>query len=174
MTEIVLVRQPEVVISEADKEAARRVLFGAVDGLGERDQKSWRRLMNWFFTKAEPGEMVEIKTHRDRIGVVHRKHMALEQAVFQSQERFELFKGFRDWLKVGAGFCDWYPGPKGGVIPVPKSISYAECEQEEFDRFHDESVAFLRTGHAQKTLWPQLPPHLRTEMIETILVEFKE
>jgi hypothetical protein len=174
VTDIVLVRQDTIPISEADKEVARRVLFGAIDGLGERDQKSWRRLMNWFFNKAVPGEMVEIQTHRDRIGVVHRKHMALEQAVFQSQERFERFKDFRQWLKVGAGFVDWYPGPKGGVVPVPKSISYSECEQEEFDRFHDDVVAFLREDHAQKVLWPQLPMRLRTEMIEAIFTDFKE
>jgi hypothetical protein len=174
MTDIVLVRKHREAISDADKEAARRVLFGAIDGLGERDQKSWRRLMNWFFNRAEPGEMVEIKTHRDRIGVVHRKHMALEQAVFESQERFQRFEDFRTWLKVGAGFVDWYPGPKGGVVPVPKSISYAQCEQEEFDRFHESAVAFLREDHAQKVLWPQLSPRLRTEMIETIFEGFKE
>lgn len=175
MTEIVLVRQTKEPIPAADKEAARRVLFSAIDGLSEQHKKSWRRLIGWFMNKAEPGEMVEIRTNRERIGVVHRKHMLMEQRVFEAQEKFEHFDpGFRDWLKVGAGFVTWHPGPKGGVFPVPKSIRYGKCEQEEFDRYHDDVVAFLRTEHAQKTLWRHLSVMQRNEMMETILQELKE
>jgi hypothetical protein len=39
--------------------------------------------------KLEPGEIVEIRTHQERIGWYHRKHMALEQRVFEAQEKFE-------------------------------------------------------------------------------------
>ena len=58
MSEIVLVRQESAPIAEADREAARRVLFGQIDGLSQAHKKTWRRLMNWFFNKAQPGEMV--------------------------------------------------------------------------------------------------------------------
>ncbi|PJI54098.1 hypothetical protein CTI14_19645, partial [Methylobacterium radiotolerans] len=40
-------------------------------------------------------------------------------------------------------------------IPVPRSISYAKLEQADMEQFHDDAVAFLRTAHAQKTMWPQ-------------------
>jgi hypothetical protein len=174
MTEIVLVRQDAVPIADADRDAARRVLFGAIDGLSPQHQKSWRRLWSWFLHKAQPGEMVEIKTHRERLGWYHRKHMAMEQAVFESQERFDNFDQFRNWLKVGAGHVEWFPGPKGGVIPVPRSISYAKLEQDEMEKVHAAIVAFLRTPHAIKTLWPSLPDSQRDLAVEAVLTSFDE
>lgn len=172
MAEIILVRRDTAPIPEADAEAARRVLFGQIDGLSDDHRKSWRRLWNWLLKKAEPGEMLEIRTHRERIGWYHRKHMVMEQSIFLSQERFENFRQFRVWLKVGAGFVDWLPGPKGGVIPVPRSISYGELEQDEMERVHADMVAFIRTAHAQKALWAHLEPATRAEMAETLLVGF--
>lgn len=173
MSEIVLVRQHDIEIPQADRDTARRVLFGAVDGLGELHQKRWRRFVSMLF-RLEPGEMATLKTHKARSGPFHRRHMKLEQVVFAAQERFDNFdRGFRDWLKVGAGHCDWHPGPKGGVFPVPKSTSYAEMEEGEMREFHDSAVAFLRTEHAGKTLWRHLPPMRRVEMIESILAGFE-
>ena len=172
MSEIVLVRQESAPIAEADREAARRVLFGQIDGLSQAHKKTWRRLMNWFFNKAQPGEMVEITTRRERIGAYHRMHMAMEQLVFDSQERFDDFNQYRMWLKVGSGFVNWLPGPKGGVIPVPKSISYGSTEQDEMEKVHADMVAFLRTEHAQKALWPHLTPAKRADFMDTLLTGF--
>jgi hypothetical protein len=171
---IPLVRQHDIQVSDSDKEAARRVLFGHVDGLGEKGKKQWRRFINGLF-KLEPGEMVEVNTHQERLGWFHRKHMALEQALYQSQDRFENFESMRVWLKVGAGFVEWFPGPKGGVIPVPKSISYAKLEQGEMELVHNDIVAFLRTPHAIKTLWPHLKDQGQaSEMMESVLGDFNE
>lgn len=174
MAEIVLVRQQSTEIQPADAEAARRVLFGIVDGLGDRGRKQWRRFINGL-TRLEPGEMVQIHTRKPRSGPFHRRHMALEQRVFEAQERFDLFDPvFRDWLKVGAGFCEWVPGPKGGVFPVPKSIAYDQLEDNDMRDFHERVIAFLRTEHAGRTLWKHLPPAGRTEMVESLLGEFGE
>jgi hypothetical protein len=173
MSEITLVRQDPTEIPEADREAARRVLFGLVDGLGERGKKQWRRFFNMLM-RLEPGEMVDLNTHKERLGWYHRKHMKLEHTLFESQERFDNFKGFRDWLKVGAGHCDWYPGPKGGVFPVPKTIGYAKLEQGDMEEFHADAVAFLRTEHAGRTLWKHLDQRQRIDMIEGILAGFGE
>jgi hypothetical protein len=100
--------------------------------------------------------------------------MAMEQAVFESQERFDNFDQFRTWLKVGAGHVEWFPGPKGGVIPVPRSISYAKLEQDEMEKVHAAIVAFLRTPHAIKTLWPSLPDSQRDLAVEAVLTSFDE
>lgn len=168
MPEIMLVRQPDLEITEAEREAARKVMFGLVDGLGERGRKQWRRLWNNLM-RLEPGEMVEVTTKQERVGPYHRKHMLMESRVFEAQERFELFDPFRDWLKVGAGHCDWYPGPRGGIFPVPKSIAYSRLEQGAMEVFHDNAVAFLRTEHACRTLWPAASVTQRIELIEGIL-----
>lgn len=173
MSEITLVRQSPVEIPEADRDTARRVLFGLVDGLGEKGKSQWRRFVNGLM-RMEPGEMIEIRTHKERTGWYHRKHMALEQAVFESQEKFEEFESFRTWLKVGSGYVDWHPGPRGGVIPVPRSLSYARLEQGDMEQVHIEMVKFLRTEHAGKTLWRHLQPMARVTMIETILAGFNE
>lgn len=173
MADIVLVRQ-EGEIPEADREAARRVIFGAIDGLGEVHRKRWRRFWNGLL-RLEPGEMAEIKTRKPRSGPFHRRHMKLEQVFFESQERFDIFDPvFRDWLKVGAGHVIWCPGPKGGVFPVPQSIAYDQIEEDEMREFHEKVVAFLRTDHAAKTLWPHLSPTARIEMVEGLLASFGE
>jgi len=173
VAEITLVKQHPSAIPEQDREAARRVLFGAVDGLGERGKKQWRRFVNGLF-KLEPGEMVEIRTHKDRSGPFHRRHMAIESRVFEAQERFEHFEQFRNWLKVGAGFCEWVVGPKGGVIPVPKSLSYAKLEQADMEQVHADMVAFLRTPHAVKALWPKADQRIAADGLELLLAEFAE
>jgi hypothetical protein len=174
MTDITLVRQQPVEITDAEKDAARRVLFGIVDGLGERGRKQWRRFVNGLM-RLEPGEMVEIKTRKPRSGPFHRRHMVLEQTLFEQQERFAIFDPvFRDWLKVGAGHVIWCPGPKGGVFPVPQSIAYDQLEDDEMREFHDKVVAFVRTEHAAKTLWPHLSPAARIDMVEGLLAQFNE
>lgn len=173
MAEINLVRKHDIAVSEQEKEAARRVLFGHIDGLGESAQKKWRRFVSRLF-KLEPGEMVEIKTHQERLGWYHRKHMAMEQQLFEAQEKFDNFEAFRIWLKIGAGFVDWFPGPKGGVIPVAKSMSYGQLEQGGMEQLHSDMIKFLRTEHAQKTLWAHLDGAMRSEMMESVLGGFGE
>lgn len=174
MSEITLVRMHPGAPTKAEADAARRFLFGHIDGLGERGKKQWRRFVGSLL-RLEPGEMVEIKTHKARSGPFHRRHMKIEQLVFEAQERFDNFdRGFRDWLKVGAGHCLWFPGPRGGIFPVPKSISYADMEEGEMREFHDAAIAFLRTPHAIKTLWPKLSPADRELAIESVLATFDE
>lgn len=173
MSTITLVKQQATEIPEEDRAAARRVLFGMVDGLGEGGRKQWRRFVNGLMS-LEPGEMVSIKTHKARSGPFHRRHMAIETAVFEAQEKFESFEQFRNWLKVGSGFCDWIAGPKGAVIPVPRSIAFDKLEDGEMRQVHDDMVKFLRSGHAGKTLWKHLQPVARMEMIEAVFREFRE
>lgn len=173
MADITLVRQEDTELTAAEKEAARKVFFGVVDGLGERGRKQWRRFWNGLL-RLEPGEMVVIKTVKPRSGPFHRRHMAMEQRLFEAQERFSSFEQFRNWLKTGAGHCDWIPGPRGAVMPVPRSIAYDQLEDDEMREFHDHAVAFLREDHACKVLWPHLSPTARIEMIEGILSNFGE
>jgi hypothetical protein len=174
MAEIQLVRQSPKALADSDREVVRRVLFGEIDGLGDSGRRQWRRFINGMLAM-EPGEIIEIRTHRERLGWYHRKHMALEARVFDAQERFTEFEAFRVWVKIGAGHCDWFPGPRGGIVPVPRSIRYSKLEQNDMQAFHDAAIAFLRTEHAAKTLWPKLPDQQRYAAIESILSgEFDE
>jgi len=172
MSEITLVRMHDIAMPEADKAAARRVLLGALDGLGEDGRKSWRRLLGMLF-KMEPGEMTTIRTNKSRSGPFHRRHFLIEQTVFDAQERFEHFEQYLYWVKVGAGWVTWAAGPKGGVVPIPRSISYAEADEVDFRQFHDQVIQFLRGPHAARYLWPHLGDKA-DEMMNVTLEEFSE
>lgn len=41
-------------------------------------------------------------------------------------------------------------------------------------KFHEDAIAFLRTRHAQKVLWPHLSPVQSEAMIENLLLNFGE
>lgn len=174
MTEIALVRQETEPLKEEELEVVRRVLFRIIDGLGPLHRKRWRRFVNGLL-RLEPGEVATITTSRPRSGAFHRRHMALEHRIFEAQERFVIFDpGFRDWLKVGAGFVEWYPKPGGGMFAMPKSIAYDKLSEDGMREFHDNVVAFLRTEEAGSVLWPHLGARARDEVIERALSEFGE
>ena len=172
MPEITLARQPRAAISDEARAAVRAAIFGVVDGLGDENKKRWRRFFNRLL-KLEPGEIVHVITRQERIGWYHRKHMALEARIFDEQERFDNFERFRDWLKVGAGHVMWAPGPKGGVVPLPKSISYAEIEQGDFEVFHRNVVAFLLRPHVARFLWPEAPLQHAVDGLVDMVAEFE-
>jgi hypothetical protein len=173
MAEIQLVKRGNLVLTDSESAIVRRVLFDVVDGLGDTAKKRWRRFWNGIL-KAEAGEMAIITTATKRVGAFHRRHMLIESRVFDAQERIADFEQFRLWLKLGAGFVDWMAGPRGGVVPVPKSISYAECEEVTFREFHDAAMRFLRSDHAMAYLWPKLPPQQRCDAVDAILLPFEE
>lgn len=150
-------------------DSVRQVLFGALDGFNRDDKRAWRSFWKRIIGM-EPGEMALIEARMPRSGPFHRRHMAIEQAVFDAQERFWSFDQFRVWLKVGAGWVDWCAGPKGGVVPIPKSISYAKADQEEFQRFHFAVMEFLRGPHAAAFLWRHLDD--AAAMMDSILEGF--
>lgn len=146
-------------------------LFGVVDGFTRDDKRAWRRI--WKRIKAmEAGEMLVIDVVQPRSGPFHRRHMKIEQSVFDAQDRFTSFDQFRVWLKVGAGWCDWFAGAKGGVVPIPKSISYAKADQDEFAKYHEAVIDFLRGGHAARFLWRHMDRP--DEMMNSILEDFGE
>lgn len=173
MPGITLVRQDSTPLTDQQREALRAGLFGVIDGLSEQDRKSWRRFMT-HLVDLEPGEMATIETKIPRKLGFHRRHMMIEQAVFKAQDRMASFKQFRNWLKVGAGFCDFMPNRDGQLVAVPNSISFADCDEATMRQFHDDCVAFLRTEHAARFLWPHLDGARACEMVEAVFRTYNE
>lgn len=155
----------------ADLAPARAFLFSAFDGFTKSDKKAWRRFWKKLIS-LEHGEMATAEMRFPRSSKFHRLHMAMEQSVFDAQERFEQFDQFRNWLKVGAGHVDWFPGPKGGIVPIPKSIAYSALDDVEFHQLHEAMIQFLLTPHAQKALWPHLGEQDRADMMMSVIGEF--
>lgn len=173
MPSITIVRQDHQPLTDAQRDTLRTALFSMLDGLDDASQKAWRRFWNGML-RLEPGEIASIETKIPRSLPFHRRHMLIEQTVFAAQDRMASFKQFRDWLKIGAGFADWMPGMDGQIVPVPKSINFASCDEETARAFHADAVAFLRTEHATRFLWPHMSAKSGWEMIESILLEFRE
>ena len=173
MSAITIVRTNQRLPDGQALDGARALLFGALDGAHREDRKAWR--MFWKrLLRLEPGEMAVAEMRFPRSGPFHRRHMAIEQTLFDSQERFTDFEMFRYWLKVGAAWVTWAAGPKGGVVPIPRSISYTKADEAELLQYHDQVIDFLRGPHAAKYLWPHLSADDQAAMMETILAGFGE
>lgn len=172
MSRVTIVRTDDALPAESILEHVRSFIFGLFKGWSATDDNGWRKLWKRL-TSLEPGEFAVIEFVIPRSSPYHRRHMAIEAAVFNAQERFEDFEQFRVWLKVGAGWVDWCAGPRGGVVPIPKSISYAKADQAEFEDYHAKVIAFLRGPHAAPFLWRHLGANAHG-MIDSILEGFGE
>jgi hypothetical protein len=170
MTTINLVRQ-QARLTEQERSTFFGLLLRVLDGLGELHKKRVRRFFAWLL-QLEPGEMATIDVVQPRSTPFHRFHMKLESTVFEAQERIQHFEQFRYWLKVGAGHVVWMAGAKGGVVPVPKSISYAQLPEPEFREYHEDCLTFLRSEHACKYLWPHLTQDQARQMMDATLEAF--
>lgn len=172
-TAILLVRQPQRTFTDEERRTAWRVLTGIIDGHNDIDKRAWRGLIgSWF--KLEEGEMSEVRVHVPRLPGTHRRHMLIEQKFFDSQETFTNFEtGFRDWLKLGAGFITW-AGEEGKLVPVPRSVNWNDLDELAMREVHLNCIAYLRTPQAGATLWPHLSERARHEMVNGILKGFSE
>ena len=172
MSKVTLIRTADAFPAESILEHVRRFLFGLFDGWNASDKRGWRKIWKRL-AELEPGEFAVIEFVIPRSSPYHRRHMAIEAAVFDAQERFDDFDMFRDWLKIGASWVVWVPGAKGGIVPLPKSISYAKADQALFEQYHGQVMAFLRGQHAAPYLWRHLGDGSH-EMINQILDGFNE
>lgn len=153
---------------EPQRATVRHVLMDAVGGLNSTHDSRWRRFVNKLL-RAEPGEVFELVRVVERSGQFHRRHMALEQRLFDHQERWTALNAMRDWLKTGAGWVEWKPGARGGIVAVPRSTSYEQCSDDEMREVHEAMLAFLHTPHAMRFLWPHLDSQGRAAMLESVL-----
>ena len=166
-------------VTRTDKElpesldSAREFIFGCFDGFSKEDKAMWRR----FWKRAlnlDPGEMLHVELWFPRSGPFHRYHMAIEQKLFDSQERIQNFEQMRNYLKIGAGWVVWVPGAKGGIVPLPKSTSYAKADEAQFHEYHNQVVKFLRTRSAAHFFWPHLDQQKAGECMDLILQGFEQ
>ncbi len=171
MSQALIMRDRSVELTTAEREAATKALQHGVRGIDEKNHKSWCRFLRELFS-LEDGEIAEIGTRMPRSGPYHRFHMAMEQAVFNEQERFNDFEQFRNWIKIGAGHVTWVPGAKGGIVPLPKSISYAKLEESDMRELHAAMLEFLHGQHAAPYLWKHLDAEEAGRMMASILNGF--
>jgi hypothetical protein len=80
----------------------------------------------------------------------------IEALFFIHQTRFNNFIEFKNWLKIGAGFCIWCPGLNGGIVPVAKAQNLNELDYEKAEQLARAMNNFVHSDHALKFMWPNM------------------
>jgi hypothetical protein len=155
-------------LPDQERDVLRRFFTQHVRGMDAKHDKRWRRFIAQLW-RAQPGEGVQLYRVEHRSGPFHKRHRAILERLFQSQERFRHLERMHDWLKVGAGFVDWGEGRAGNMVPKPSTTSFPECSEDDMREAHAAMVEFLHTERAQRFLWRHLKPAQRQECVDAVL-----
>ena len=155
---------PDVLVMKNDQ--------GRLEGFGECGAKTYNKFLA-ACRELVPGEMLSFAYRVPRSEKFHRLHFVMLRAFYEAQEQFADDYVFRKWTEVGAGHCEFVPGPTGRMVALPKSISYESLDDVEFEDIHGKVKGFLRSLHARRFLWPHLQEEQTYQTVETILREFE-
>ena len=144
---------------------------GKLAGLGEKGARAYARFRA-ALKRMEVGETLEFQWNEPRSPGYHRLFFAKLHALFDRQEQFADVDALRAWLTVGAGECDFVPGPKGRMVAMPRSIAWHRLDEVEFRELVRKIDEFLDSEHAQAFLWPHLGPRKRARVIDDWHAEF--
>ncbi len=89
------------------------------------------------FESLRPGNMYKADIRKARNPDHHRKGFALINVIFENQERYRTIEDLLVELKLMTGWYREHIRSDGTIIYVPKSISFADMDQLEFERFYD-------------------------------------
>lgn len=155
---------------------ARVVLFkdeiGELRGLTDADERAYQRFIA-LASRIEVGATIAFSFSEPRSPEYHRAHFALLKLFYDHQEVFDDASAFRCWAEVGAGHCDFVPGPDGGLIAIPRSIAFEKLEEADFREHHRRVIDFLVSARAYQYLWPDCSPEDGERASRTLLVAYE-
>jgi hypothetical protein len=102
--------------------------------------------------------------HKPRNLAHHRKYRALLAFLARHHPRLTNPDAVADVLKIRAGFCDVYAMPDGTAVVKPRSTSFDDCSQADFDKFYRACLEDLFVF-----FFPDVPEHNREEFREEAL-----
>lgn len=70
----------------------------------------------------------------------HRKFFAMINEAFDMQDQYRNRDHWRDVVLIAAGHCDTFITHDGKVNYKPKSISFAKCDETEFNRIYNQTI----------------------------------
>lgn len=144
---------------------------GKLVGLDDDDQRRWAK----FLARVNGmgiGDTLSAIFKLPRSPGFHRRHFKILSALFKAQDQFVDKDKFREWVQIGAGFCDILPGPKGIPMAVSRSIAWDSLDEGDFAEHHAAVIAFVRSPHYARFLWPHLGDVQGMQMVEAVLGEF--
>lgn len=144
---------------------------GRLQGFGEKGARAWAKFRARVDGMAI-GETLSFQWREPRSQKHHAFFFGKLAALLERQEQFEDVDKLRAWLVVGAGYCDFVPGPNGRMVALPQSINWVNLDEADFADLHGKVDAFLWTEHARKFLWGHLSNEQSYELIDQLQKEF--
>lgn len=143
---------------------------GKLEGLGERDRRAYAK----FIKRVQNlGKSSLVFCWREpRSGPYHRRFFAMVSALMEAQDQFQDVDHLLTWLKVGAGYADLVPGPKGKPVAMARSIAWDKLDQAEFEPIAQAIIVFAYSPYATRFLWPHLSDEESYQMVDSVLGEF--
>lgn len=138
---------------------------GKLSGMGEKGRRAYLKFRK-IIEEMTVGETMKFSWRMPRSPDHHRYMFAKITGLFERQESFADFDRFMDFLKVGAGHIDLFPGMDGALVAVPKSINWEKLDEQGFIEMTRSMNDFLWTPQAQQCLWPHLTTERRYQCID--------
>ena len=89
------------------------------------------------FDKLRIGNEYKVDARKARNPDHHRKGFALINLIFDSQEKYTTIEHMLTELKLQAGWYEEHVRSNGELVMIPKSISFADMDQTQFEEFYD-------------------------------------
>jgi hypothetical protein len=86
------------------------------------------------------GDILTCEVKKKRNGKFHRKFFALMNFVYDNQERYNDFDDFMFEIKLKCGLFSKHITTKGKMIYIPKSISFKNMDEMEFEAFYSKAI----------------------------------
>lgn len=145
---------------------------GKLAGFGDKGGRAWSKFQR-AVRELEVGETLDFEWKKPRSPKFHRLFFVMLHDLFDRQEQFADVDQLRAWLTVGAGYCEFVPGPRGRMVALPKSIAWAKMEDVEFSELVAAVWKFLRTEHAQRFLWPDMDSDAADAAVNDMLAGYE-
>lgn len=138
---------------------------GKLAGFGEKGSRAYAKFRRTL-ADLESGQTLTFSFKIPRSPVHHRYFFWKLGGLFKRQEKFTDDKWLREWLTMGAGFCDMMPGADGVLMMMPRSLNFDDMDEAEFVELHRQINDFMWTERAQAFLWPHLTPARRHDVVQ--------
>jgi len=145
---------------------------GKLSGIGEKGAKAYAKFQRRV-QELRPGDTLHFSWREPRSLPHHRLFFAKLGALMDMQEQFDDEDKLRSWLTVGAGYCDFVPGPNGRMVALPESIAFHKLDEADFADLHAKVDTFLWQKHARSFLWPHLSEQQTYAMVEQFMERFQ-
>lgn len=86
------------------------------------------------------GDIVLLDYKPKRNYQFHKKGFALLNLIFENQDKFDTLEALRTEMKLKAGHYEIHVTLKGKPIYIPKSMSFADMDEEEFTEIYSKFI----------------------------------